>query len=191
MRKSIVSAAGAIQFPAFTGAYLYMYELDVANPCLPPEFAEWVGATAAVVQAARNVGLTEGVAFLTIEQKSVKAGETPRRKGRHIDGNHLMGWGGGWVTELEEYAQRGCDTGGFVMAASHSSCDVWEGEWEGRAGDGGDCDHIDVSKMKHGRMQANVIYVGNHALHESVPADQDMDRSFIRLTLPHDFKVAA
>lgn len=42
-----------------------------------------------------------GMAYLTIDEKIVKKGESHRRGGPHTDGNYLFGWGGGgsgWLT---------------------------------------------------------------------------------------------
>lgn len=199
-KLSVMMPIAPIAFPAFNGDQLYMHEIDLANPVLPEGFNAWIDAFTAVVLAAYKVGCRTGKAFLTIDQKEVPKGYSHRRPGRHVDGNYLFSWGGGgsgWLTgeagrylPPEKHQQQYCsDTGGMIIASSYSACKVWNGYWQGVPAQGGDCSHIDVSGMEEAMLEPNMVYIGNHAIHESVPVQDDVCRSLIRLTLPHDFRV--
>lgn len=81
MLKSIVKEIGPVEFPAFTGERVYMLEIFKDKP-LPESLARWEPTVAQML-----VGVdTVGPVYLMIDQKVVKATETHRRPGMHIDG---------------------------------------------------------------------------------------------------------
>jgi hypothetical protein len=73
----------------------------------------------------------------------------------------------------------------IILASSISSAIGYVGDYEGPIREGGDCSHIDISGMKLVNMEAGVVYAGNvNCLHESLPVDQDVFRSLVRLNVP-------
>lgn len=81
MLQSIVKEIGPVEFPAFTGERVYMLEIFKDKP-LPETLKRWEPTVAQML-----VGVdTDGPVYLMIDQKMVKATETHRRPGMHIDG---------------------------------------------------------------------------------------------------------
>lgn len=81
MLKSIVKELGQVEFPAFTGERVYMLEIFKDKP-LPEPLARWEPTVAQMLLGVD----TDGPVYLMIDQKVVKATETHRRPGMHIDG---------------------------------------------------------------------------------------------------------
>ena len=202
MNVSVMQPVANINFPHFMGTQVYMHEVDFANPVLPPNAAGWEEAFEQMILVAHSAGCTEGKGWVTIDQRVVEEGKSHRRPGRHVDGNYLFSWGSGggngWLTgdagrqlSPEQHAQQYCSReGGIIIASSYAACKAWNGTWEGTPAQGGDCTHIDVSGLEEFMLEPNKIYLGNHAIHESLPVQETVQRSLIRLTLPHTFHVA-
>jgi hypothetical protein len=61
------------------------------------------------------------------------------------------------------------------------------GDFEGEPNQGGDCSHLDLSKMDCYEMESNTLYWGNSTfIHESLPVQEDVKRQLVRITLPAD-----
>lgn len=136
-----------------------------------------------------------GIAYLTIDEKLVRNGQSHRRGGPHTDGNYIYGWGGGWLTgsagrylpENQHKEQYCSHTGGMIIASSYSACEGWVGEFSQEPKQGGCCSHVDLSAMDNIKLNENTIYLGNSTfIHESLPVNKDVYRQLIRITLPHD-----
>lgn len=137
-------------------------------------------------------------AFLTVDGRIIKAGQTHRRPGPHIDGNYIPGvtdWGGGgWkvgddgrtLTPEAHAASYDKLTGGVIMLADQLGCRGWVGNFPGKAGIGGDCSHIELGTGF--LLEPNSIYYGNNQfIHESIPVKKDMHRTLIRINLDQDY----
>lgn len=183
---------GDVSFPEFAGDQLYMHEFQFSAPRLPNGLEHWYGAFKIMLSLS---GVTRGAGYLTIDQSSLSPGDTHRRPGRHVDGNYLFDWekGGGWLTghagrvlSPEKHQAQYCsEDGGLIIASDFSACRAWNGVYEREPRQGGDCSHIDTSKMDEFMLEPNTVYLGNHAIHESMPVPRNVDRSLIRITLPH------
>lgn len=184
-----------ISLPEYKGDRLYMHEFDMENPILPVGYERWKETIEDIISHSKT---KKGKAYLTIDEKIVKKGETHRRGGPHTDGNYLFGWGGGgsgWLTgedgrflPQEKHEQQYCsDKGGMFIISSYEACKGWNGTFEGQPGQGGDCSKIDLSKMSSFILSKNTLYWGNSTfIHESLPLDKDVKRQLVRITLPAD-----
>ena len=142
-------------------------------------------------------------AFLTVDRKVVKSGETHRRGGAHIDGNYMIdvcAWGGkgggnGWKvgeggaqlnTEQHKLSYENED-GGIIITSNYPTCKGWSGVYNGSPRVGGDCTHLELDKGFI--LEENVVYHGNSRfIHESLPLKENVDRTMIRVTLPLNYK---
>ena len=75
----------------------------------------------------------------------------------------------------------------MLIVSSYEACKGWNGDYEGQPNQGGDCSHLDLSKMESFILKKNNLYWGNSTfIHESLPLEEDVKRQLIRITLPSD-----
>lgn len=120
------------------------------------------------------------VGYLTIDERDLKAGDTLRRPGLHVDGvyNGRAGsWGGGgW----------GPAGNGMLTVSNTSHCKAYLGLVHGEPGLEGECDQVDLVQAVPHRFEANKVYwVDGLCVHESLPVETDQKRQFIRLSMPN------
>ena len=195
MLKSKSKMIKPISLPEYKGDQVYMHEFDMANPSLPVGCERWNSVLKDIIS---NSPKQTGKAYITIDEKIVRSGESHRP---HTDGNYLFGWGGsgdgggGWLTgedgrflPREQHEEQYCsEKGGMLIVSSYKACKGWNGEFEGQPNQGGDCTHLDLSKMECYEMESNTLYWGNSTfIHESLPVQEDVKRQLIRITLPAD-----
>jgi hypothetical protein len=195
MLKSKSKMIKPITLPEYKGDRVYMHEFDMANPSLPTGYERWNGVIKEIIASSPK---QTGRAYITIDEKIVRAGESHRRGGPHTDGNYLFSWGGGgggWLTgedgrflPREKHEQQYCsDKGGMLIVSSYEACKGWDGDFDGEPSQGGDCSHLDLSKLESYNLKANTLYWGNSTfIHESLPLEEDVKRQLIRITLPAD-----
>lgn len=195
MLRSKSKKIKSMSLPEWKGDRVYMHEFDMQNPTLPAGYERWSGVVNDIISHSPK---KTGIAYLTIDEKIVKKGESHRRGGPHTDGNYLYGWGGnggGWLTgedgrflPREKHINQYCsDKGGMLIISSYEACKGWNGEYDGEPNQGGDCSHLDLSTMKSFIMEKNTLYWGNSTfIHESLPIDEDVKRQLVRITLPAD-----
>ena len=195
MLKSKSKMIKKMSLPEWKGDRVYMHEFDMANPSLPVGYERWNNVLNEIIASSPK---QTGKAYITIDEKIVKKGESHRRGGPHTDGNYIFGWGGGgggWLTgedgrflPREKHEEQYCsEKGGMLIVSSYKSCKGWNGEFEGQPNQGGDCSHLDLSKMECYEMESNNLYWGNSTfIHESLPVQEDVKRQLIRITLPAD-----
>lgn len=204
--KSIVTVRPtAITFPAFMAERIYMREFTKKGG-LPDDIKHWQPT---VDQMLDGID-APGSIYLMVDQREVKAGETHRRSGIHIDGYWIPakqawnqpgpswlygshgtggggghGHGGGGHSTGHRFADAEWSSEAIVLASDVQGCRAFEGEFEGGVGKGGSCDHIDLSKTNEIVMQPGVCYAGNVTmLHESIPINHDAKRTVVRLNVP-------
>lgn len=195
MLKSKSKLIKPISLPEYRGDRVYMHEFDIENPKLPTGYERWESVFMDMINSSPK---KTGKAFLTIDEKVVKKGESHRRGGPHTDGNYIFGWGGGgsgWLTgedgrflPKEKHEKQYCsEKGGMLIVSSYEACKGWNGDYEGQPNQGGDCSHLDLSKMESFILKKNNLYWGNSTfIHESLPLEEDVKRQLIRITLPSD-----
>lgn len=182
-----------IYFPNYDGLQIYMQPFDILDISIfkNNKYFELIKHMLSKIKVA-------GTAYLTIDEKLVKNGESHRRGGPHTDGNYIYSWGGGggWLTgsagrylaESQHKEQYCTQTGGMLIASSYSACQGWLGDFDEEPNQGGDCSHIDLSKMDNFILQKNTLYLGNSTfIHESLPVNKNIYRQLIRITLPFDY----
>ena len=193
--KSILRTCGNVSFPEFTNERAYMIPFKKGE-LLPKQLSRWQDSVNAMLESIE----TDGIIYMTIDQGEVKAGNSQRRGGAHIDGNYnkingysawsseVMAWdtgGGRWNT-------RNLTKGGIILASDSVGCKAYEGNFKGVNSIGGDCSHLDLSSAKITVLKPNKIYIGNVTMiHETIAAVKTHNRSFIRLTLPETYEYAA
>jgi len=152
-----------------------------------------------------NVPVKAGIAYFTIHGKKLIKNDTLRRGGPHTDGNyepHQMDFGksggSGWKVgengprihsplHKRQYVK---ETGGLILASNYSSSVGWLGEYDEVPGVGGNCAHIELKDSF--LLKENTIYYGNnHFIHESLPVNETVHRTMIRITLPetHEYLI--
>jgi hypothetical protein len=168
---------GRVVMPEFSGIRIMMMPFVLQDPETIP-YQQWRAPIAEIVSwnERLHAGDTWGVGFLTIDEALVKAGETHRRPGLHVDG--IGAWGG-----PKPYA-----AGGMVLLASHFGCIGWNQRMPGPAGDEGDCEHL-RSKLDGSRrleMQPEIAYwCAPGAMHEAVVQPADVRRQLVRVSMPN------
>lgn len=188
--KSMVMRLNAIQLPQILGEWsMIPFDLETFDG-LPDQFKQ------IAKDLLKHIPGVKGIAHFTFHCQQLRAGESHRRGGPHVDGNYdreILDWNGnGWkvgengprVDSQEHKRLYVTSNGGIVMASNHSACNGWVGEFPGIPGVGGDCSHLDLGEPNC-RLDPNVVYYGNnHFIHESCLMNADVTRALARITLP-------
>lgn len=173
--------AGQIQLPAFSGTRVMMLPVVLGDAASIPDFlSHWKPALTRLweLTAAPLLGM---VGYLTIDEKRVKSGTTHRRAGKHVDGVYRGGagcWGGGGWGSPEH---------GMLVASNPAGCRAWVGRFYGETGDNGECEHLSeqCERLPEVVFKSNEVWhVGGMCVHESIPQVADVDRQFVRLSMP-------
>lgn len=183
MLRSRYAALCEVALPVCSGRQFYMHEFDMAAPVMPKGFEDYLEPVKELLRAARK---SVGTAFLTVDEKIVKAGMSQRRPGPHVDGHFQKDkqrWGhGGWNHGCNEVPLSRMPV---IVASNVSGCKVWEGDFDAEPQNDGDLSHI-RSQLVYGEVvPPNVGYMlSPDCIHESMIFDQDTPRTFIRIALP-------
>lgn len=178
--SSEIRNLGKLDLPGFTGTRVMMMPFLLEEPehTLPDMLASWRPALAAL---SKMSPAQKGVAYLTIDEALVKAGETHRRPGLHVDGVGPDGGVAGWA------AAPWSSERGMLLIASHVGCRGWQQDFLGAPLQNGDCAHL-VSQCREEAeivMQPGQVYwCGPLTVHESIPAKEPVKRQFVRLSMP-------
>lgn len=141
-----------------------------------------------VKSALSSIKNKEGEAYLEIEGKFIKKQRTLRRPGAHIDGNYkpselTFGPKPYMCVDFERQFKK--KTGGIILVTNYASSIGWNGDFCGEPKKGGDCSHFNLGECFE--LKEDAIYYGNnHFIHESLPLDKSVHRTFMRITLPED-----
>lgn len=189
MHASNLQTIGAVTFPAWTGERVYMREFTRKDG-LPTDLQRWQPTVDAMLSGLE----APGPVYIMIDQGEVRPGTSHRRPGVHIDGYWIAAEGahrgGGHVGVAGRWEGRWnqCDFStpeALVLASDVEAACAYVGEWNGAPGEGGDCAHIDLSRLRRVAMRAGVAYAGNVSmLHESLPLQRAVRRTLVRLSVP-------
>lgn len=169
---------------AALGRQHYMHPFDVANPTVPEGFEDYLPAIKALIAAS---GVTSGTAYLTVDEKLMKAGETQRKPRPHVDGcfiPSMRGWGhggggGGWNHSCNIIPGRMA----VIVASTVAACMAWTGQFDATPKPDGDLSHVELGAGT--LLDANMGYLlSPDCIHESLPMTHDTERTFIRIALP-------
>lgn len=197
--ESIIQHLGPVSFPVFTGERVYMKPFLMKDG-LPFDLARWQPTVDAMLRGVE----TDQPVYIMIDQAFVKEGVSHRRPGVHIDGywhpaiqahgespghssrperghgsipgRHMTGgWGPAAYSEPEA----------IILASTVGASQAYLGEYDGLVGEGGDCSHLDLSKLDVVQLHPCQVYAGNVAmLHESLPVTRSCMRTLVRLNVP-------
>lgn len=165
-----------VTLPVFKGVRVMMmpFHTHDVEDSVPEDLFRWVPTIERMCEYA-----PAGVGYLTIDESLVRAGETHRRPGLHVDGigpdGRAGGWGGGGGYASE----------GMVMVASHYGCNAYPQAFDGYPGPDGDCEHLRGELRARWELQAGFVYQCRPLLvHEAIPMVSDTKRSFCRVSFP-------
>lgn len=212
---SKVQRRGRVSFPEFTGERVYMREFRQADG-LPADLSRWQPTVDSMLdgieldgplylmvdQAHVRAGTPHrrgGVHVDGYWQPAVHAhggggGHTGGGGGWRIDEGGHRGSRSGHVTEAPPGGHRGGSHAGssgvaqeaLLLASNMLGCRAYVGAYAQRPGSGGDCSHIDVSRMDRIDLEPGHVWAGHTLgmLHESIPLPTDSLRTVVRLNVP-------
>lgn len=171
---SIIASMGSIHLPDFAGVRVMMMPFlwEAPEETLPDSMRQW---RRPLREICAHSSVT-GVGYLTIDEAAVKSGETHRRPGLHVDGMGAYGGGG--------YAKSGMFVGASRMAARG-----WHKIFEGAPGEDGDCAHLGSQCSRKEAtyfLGGKLYYCSPFCVHEALPLTQDVERTFLRVSMPSD-----
>lgn len=115
-------------------------------------------------------GVRAGVGYLTIDEAFVRAGDTQRRPGLHVDGTDY----GGGPTNPYAYS-------GALIVSSDGACALFGNTPD--AGVDGCCAHLHPGRGR--RLNPwEVAWIGPNTLHEALPARRGFSRQMLRISMP-------
>ena len=168
----------------FMGRQKYMHGFDVANPTMPEGFEDYLAVVESLLSSA---GITSGEAFMTVDEKALKAGETQRKPGPHVDGKFnraalKWGGGGGWNHSCNILPVARTPV---IVASSFQACRAWLGDFDATPNEHGGLEHIQDQLGSGVMLDANMgYYLSPDCIHESLPMPHDVERTFLRIALP-------
>lgn len=168
-----------MKFPEFSGTRIMMMPVKIGTVAGVPEHYHKFVHTLFGMCEARFHGQ---IGYLTIDEREVKAGNSLRRGGLHVDGYYqgrcgAWGGGGGW----------GSVGNGMLTVSSTAHCEAYLGVAYGEIGSEGEADKLDLTHCKPALFGAGDVYwVDGACVHESLPVVEDTKRQFVRLSMPNN-----
>jgi len=207
MKFSTFNEKNRVVFPAWAGERIYMEEFTKEQG-LPPKLQRWQST---VDQMLENIDNTDKI-YLMVDQAFVKAGNTHRRGGLHVDGFWNAGQPGlrgvschgpqrrgghesrpSHMPQLpprwkpERGGHMGLSNGGelIMLASDVQACRGVIGKYEEVVWKGGDYSHLHPEDFENHLLEPNRVYVGDTGsfLHESIAVKQDCYRTVVRLNV--------
>jgi len=171
---------GPVELPSFSQIRIMMMPIVIDDmETIPTELSVWKTTIRSLFEMTTQKDKGK-VGYLTIDNKTLKAGETLRRPGLHVDGIYgegIGGWGGG----SGPWAGRG----GMLCVSTPAGCRAWTKNVEGWPDHEGKCDHlVEQFPIEEGTLlKPNVAYWMNPlCVHESLPMSTSTPRTFVRLS---------
>jgi hypothetical protein len=180
MFNSEILDKGQVLLPEFGGVRIMMMPFHVhdARGSLPPSLARWVPT----IERLCELCPSHGTGYVTIDEALVRAGETHRRPGLHVDGVGPAGVGS-WAAEPGPWG----GPGGMLIAASHLGCRAWSQAVDGELRPNGDCAHmadkLDASAVVP-MLAGRAYWLGPYCVHEALPMPVDTRRQVVRVSMP-------
>lgn len=193
MLNSDYRALGPISFPAFTGRQVKYHTIDLARIDMPTGFEAYM---APVMRLCREAGATSGEAYVTVDESVIEAGRSQRRPRPHVDGRFVaerMDWSHppapAWLHHCNDIGAGKPSRMSVIVAASVEGCRAWRGQFIGRPGPDGDLTHISYQLERGEVLPAGVGYMlSPDCVHESMIFAERVERAFLRIALPLDYR---
>lgn len=176
----------------------YMHAFDLSAPVMPDGLEDYADIVFTLCSAA---GAKTGTAYMTVDEKVIKAGWSQRRPKPHVDGVFIKDrlnrdgktigdWGGGggngWNHSCNNIGVGAVRRMPVIVAASAVGCRVWRGEFDGTPKDDGDLSHLILGDGEI--VPKNIGYLlSPDCVHESMIQPAQTQRTFLRIALPVDF----
>jgi hypothetical protein len=176
----------------YAGRRKYMHTFDLAAPVMAKGFEDYLEPVKALCAAA---GAVKGIAHMTVDEKIVVAGMSQRRPKPHVDGCFMpaiMDWGhgnggGGWLHGCNNIPLKEFKRMSVIVASNAVGCRAWRGQFDTEPKNDGDLSHLSLGEGEV--IPAHVGYLLNaDCVHESMIQAKEVQRSFLRIALPVDFK---
>lgn len=179
--ESKFTKLSTVTLPEFSGTRVMMMPLILGDLSSIPESLNHYIPTFKELFSLMDQKHHGKVGYITIDEKHVKASQTHRRQGLHVDGvynNSCGGWGGGgW----------GSVGNGMITVASVKGCKAYNQTFNGEVGKDGECAKLAPQLKEESScvFEENTAYwVDGLCVHESVPQKEDTNRIFLRLSMP-------
>lgn len=179
MLNSYYNKLTPVKLP-YKGRQNYMHEFEASNPAMPKGFEDYLNPVKDLLSAC---GKQAGPVYMTVDEKVVKSGTSQRRPGPHVDGHFIKNaeaphWGhGGWNHTCNNVPIPRMN---IIVASSFPACKAWAGEFDGEPKNDGDLSHLNLGEGEI--LEANTGYLlSPDCVHESMPMEQDTERTFLRL----------
>lgn len=177
-------------FPEFSETRIMMmpfYIYDIAS--IPESLEHYKPVIIAMLSMQPDfVKSFEGnTAYLTIDELFVKAGAIQRNAGLHVDGMYNNTLAGAWGGNGGSWGS--CTNGMLLASNTDDLCKYWTGHVDGVPINDGDCEHLkdQLQKMtEHSMKNGDVVWADGLLIHESLPTRKDINRQFIRISLPNN-----
>lgn len=162
--------------------------LTVGKRFLKPELFIWEPLVKSMLSNIERRNIT---AYLTIDKRIVKEGESHRRGGAHIDGAYQRKKESEKKVERKDYwiippPRWPVPAGEMLVVSDHPGCMAWGGDFIGELRSDGGCEHLksQLDKIPSEILKPNYCYHLNATcVHESIRQDRDVTRTLVRITL--------
>lgn len=183
--ESIFQEIKEVELPEFTGLRIMMLPVIIGDIESIPEFVENYKELFRNLCKMADSSLEGQVGYLTVDEKVVEPQKTHRRQGLHVDGVYqggVGGWGGG-----HSGGSWGSVGNGMLTISNPAGCRAWNKTFTGWPK--GECDHLidQCSEDEAVLFKPNMVYwVDGLCVHESMPQITQVNRQFVRLSLPSE-----
>jgi hypothetical protein len=176
----------------YAGRQKYMHTFDLAAPVMAPGFEDYLDI---VTRLCRSAGAKKGMAHMTVDEKIVEVGMSQRRPKPHVDGCFYPsksswgheGPGPSWLHTCNNIPLKDFKRMPVIVVSNAIGCRAWRGEFEGDPKNDGDLSHLSLGKGKVLRKDFGYL-LSPDCVHESMIQPKSVQRTFLRIALPTDFK---
>lgn len=169
----------------YEGRQKYAYGFDLADPIMPEGYEDYLEPVLTLIGAAKA---KEGMAYMTVDEKVIEAGDTQRRPKPHVDGCFMPnknGWGHneGWLHNCNDVKSGPIGRMAVIVASSVVGCRAWKGIFDAEPKSDGDLSHLTLPEGI--MLPSNTGYLlSPDCIHESLPMSERVQRTFLRIALP-------
>ena len=153
--KSRFQKLSQITMPAFSETRVLMMPLRIDDiETVPNDLAHYKQTIQELIAVSP---VKKGVAYLTIDERQLNAGQTLRKRGLHVDGLGAEGkldmsiWAINgiqyqcdqhWNDSTHRWYESAAGIGGMLMVSTPSGCRAWNKDFDGRIEKNGSCEEL-------------------------------------------------